>query len=175
MAGFYILLCIFLLLLLIITETVETRIVKDETLNIEIHFVFLALCFRKREGRESVRLSARFYSRLFKRLSSLSRVSEIYVNSVLIPTDKSDLDGAFTRPYRYTTAISAALAHLSSNAKKILLPDNVFTLVPDEGKPLSFSVTLKARLFYLIRTLLAILIDVKRTKKRKRENKNVGN
>jgi len=172
----YVIFCILIFILLIITQKVEIKIIKDENFSIEFHFIFLALCLRKRDTDRGGSASLRFYSRLFKRVSEIALVSDITVNSVTLSQSNNEITkAAFTKPFRYSTLISALIAHLSSASRRLDMADNAFVLVPDGDTPLGFSFTIKTRLFHIIRTLIPILSDYLKTKKRKKEKENVGN
>ena len=172
----YVFFCILVLIPLIITQRVEIRIIKDANFSIEFHFIFLALCLKKRDTKRSGSASLRFYSLLFKRISEIAAVSDIKVNSITLSAGDTELSKtAFTKPFRYSTLASALIAHLSSLSRRLDISDNAFILVPDREEPIGFSLTLKTRLFHIIRSLIPILSDYLKTKKRKKEKENVGN
>lgn len=172
----YVIFCILISILLIITQRVEIRIIKNENFSIEFHFIFLAFCLIKRDKERSGGASLRFYFRLFMRISEIALVSDITVNSVTLSGGDNEVTKTtFTKPFRYTTLISALIAHLSSASRRLDMADNAFILVPDEKTPLGFSITIRTRLFHIIRTLIPILSDYIKTKKRKKEKENVGN
>lgn len=177
MAGIYIILCIFLIFLFILTERVEVKINKDVTFSFEIHFVFLALCFKKRaRDRKKNGLPPSFYARLVSRLSSLARVSKIEIKQITLPTDTENFDRTtLTRPYRYHSAASAAIAYLTAKAKKLTIKDNAITLAPDSNIPFGFELVVRTSLFNLLRAASPLLFHIFKNKKRRKEKENVGN
>ena len=175
MAIFFILMCIILLLLIIITQEIDIRISKDERLVIEFHLALFAICLTQRVGKRNENLPLRFYSRLARRITDLSTVSEITINPIFLSDHNEQKSIAFTRTYRYATVISAIIAHLSSSSKKINIPDNIFLLTPDGNTPLSFSLSIKTRLFYIIPVISSLALGIMKIKSERKEKENVGN
>ncbi len=177
MEEIYIFLCIFLIFLFILTERVRIIVKKDETFSLEFHFVFIAICFKKSEHEsDGSGLSPRFYARLFSRLSELAEACEVKIERITLPTDSDNFSRTtLTRPFRYHSAVSAAIAYLTAKAKRLTLDDNAIILASDSNVPFGFYLIAKTSLFNLLRASASLLFHIIKHRKRRKKKENVGN
>lgn len=107
--------------------------------------------------------------KILLRISSLLKHSSVTVEELRVP--KSVIDNfslkAFILPYSYHAVISAIIAYLKSNTEKLNIGDNAIALIPEAEATASLRISARVPFFYVIRAILQIVVDTKRSKPKK--------
>ena len=154
----------------------KIKLVISEAMRVEITFAIVTVELSDFKGGSSKsKKSFSLYRRIIKRIISIIEKSEVTLHELRLSRG-AGLDfspSSYTAPYRYHIAISALLAYIRGKAQKLIIEDNAVILIPDEDEHFSLILTLRTRLFYVLRNILGILYETRENKKR--EKKYVGN
>ena len=173
MAGIFISMFIFVLILFIASRIVWINVIKDDELRLELHLPILAIYLTTSKNTNTSKRKKekkRFffsYKPIAKPLSNLITKSEIIIKRIEFPKKQGELSNAtFTRPLRYGSAFFALCAYLGTKTEKLTLYDDQILLSSDSSA-LQFNFTVKLRLYQLINAGLAILFGVMKEKLKK--------
>lgn len=175
MAGILILLLASFILFFVLSRMVLVRIIKGDGFKIEIHLPILALhLINRNEDKSSknkkskISLSPIGYIRIITNVADRLKGTEISVKTIALPIKaKKFSKAAILRPLRQQAAIYTLIAYLRTKAEKLVLDDNTIILSPDIDV-LHCYVTLKIRLYRLIYSLITVMHDIRKEKKRRR-------
>lgn len=168
MAQIFIILILLLALTFWVTRVCIIKIIKDRVFTVEFHFIFFAIVLTERKRRKNGRHLPSFYIDVFKRISQIAPLCEIEINELSIKREIPEFERkAFTMPYRYHTAISAALAYLGEKAQKLTVNENKVVLSSQENPQTKFNITIRIMLFHLLSQLAKWLIRFIKRKRRK--------
>ena len=174
MANLSIVACILTAMLFALTRKTYVKIIKNDTLHVEIHFTIIALCFTKRKEEKEKdgnnrRENKKNYIRIFSKILEIVDHCEIEVNSLLIPQNEKTFSvSTTTAPYRYHALLSALIAYIATKAQKLTICDNAIRLIYDDSASLQFNITLKLFTHNLIRDLIIFLSKNRKSKLRKK-------
>ena len=152
---------------------VSVNIRYDSKTGVKLVFTLLNISFplqkwkKKRSGR-----GASFVFGALTRLPALIRTSEVTLRRLSISEseDTEEYERYFER-YKYQAVISAFLAYLKQNTKKLTVYDDAFIIDPDGDSRLYVDLTVSLRLFYFIKAYAYFWLHecvFKRKRKRKR-------
>lgn len=158
-----------------LTRKTYVKIRKDDAWRVELHFTLSAIRFERtvaksdtpEEKKKKGRTPPSYYREVVHRLTELFEVAELEIRRLFLPVGEgADLYGRrVTAPWRYHTAVSALIAYLDAKSEKLTIHDNAIILNPDDGR-FSLDVTIKVRLFYILRTYLALRREKERLKRK---------
>ena len=183
MVGSLIFLLLSFALFYSLTRVVWVRIIKGESLKIEIHMPIFAIHLIKSSNTgdnnkkpTKERDSPQFfgYFRIITGIVARIKNARIVVKSIMLPIKTNDFDqNAILKPLRQQALLYATVAYLRTKTENLTLLDNAITLSPDINA-LHCYVTVKLRLYQLIHCLLSIRHSIYEEKKRTRgERKHV--
>ena len=166
-------LIILLFLAYILTRKVRVSITKEEKWRVELHFTLCKIRFDKllnknksnkdKENDDDKRFKRRLIlHRIFKGL----RHAELDVRKFNVPIYYCDTNPAraYLSQYKYHVLVAAVLSFLKSKVKKLTVRDNAITLCSDAQSDF-LDVSIKARLFHTLSTLVLIWLDEKKMKR----------
>ena len=174
MAGIYITLSLTTAFVFSILQNVLIKLKRIDAFTLEIHFVYLSVTFKKKEKRLSLSKKSRaerkprqFYLLLIQRIKKLLSRSYVTVDSLSLPPsltlNRSEVGPSFiTPPIMY-----AIIALLLQNTRGVTLKRETFPFY-DTSDELSFDITVKVPLIYLITFFTSVRYDTVKTKIKKR-------
>lgn len=173
MAGIFISMFTFVLVLFIVSRIVWINVIKDDELRLELHLPIIAIHLTKskstnksKRNKKKKRFPTR-YKTIAKPLSNLISKSEIIIKRIEFPEKHGEISNAtFTRPIKYGSAFFALCAYLRAKAEKLTVYDDQIVLSSDNSA-IQFNFTVRIRLYRLINATLAIFLGVMKDKLKK--------
>lgn len=167
MAGIYVFLCSVTLILFTATRTVTVRVASYGEPLLQINLSLLALRLQRsrnqKQKSKGKRPPARFYARIIGRARRLLSRSDITVDRLALAMGNAgDGSGGLL------LARSFALAYIASEAQRLQVTDNAFTLISD-GNVLEFDITARMTAYRLLGFGIAVLCDLLKCKLLKKE------
>ena len=171
MAWVFIFLLIAFIFLYSLTRIVWVRLIKEESFKAEIHLpIFAIVLIKKDDNGDNVTNngpSPMGYIRIITDIIDKMNKSNIKVNKVIIPIKTDNFTkSVILRPIRQHAIICALIAYLRTKTRKLTIEDNAITLSPDINVT-HFYITIKLRLFQLIRALISLWRDINQERKKK--------
>lgn len=164
------------LLCLLIFKKITVNVKKSDAWRVEIQLTLCAARISRsiptRTSRESDSTDSPPHRRRYGAMISLAidllTYAEVEIRELSLPlaTDMSAQRSA-TAPWRYHGALLALTSLLRSRARRLTIRDNAITLIPD-GEKVNIDITLKIRLFHILRALIAFVFEEKLMKRRKK-------
>ena len=154
----------------------KVKFIIYEGVRVEITFTLITLMLSDfNDGsKQDKKLSFSLYKSIFTTIIDLLEQSEVELQRLAIPHGQSSGNGEYTSTYKYHIGISTFIAYLEAKSKKLYIHDNAVILIPDGDERLSLIFTVKSRLFYVIRAIIALWHSQRKSRKR-RERENVRN
>ncbi len=163
---------VIILLIYILTHKISVCIVNDGTWRVDIYFTLCTIPFKKTfkkgssKSPESSDKKASKTMILRHALDALTH-AELEIKRLYIPLITADDTAAraILAPLKYHSIICALLTLIRTRTKKLSINDNAITLIPD-GQDILIDISITARLFRIILTYFAILLDKKYEKRK---------
>lgn len=174
MSVFLIILCIVSIILLILTEKVFVIIKQDDFFSIEVHFVFIALVFRRKNGKSGTSLHDGFYRMLIGRIKKLLKKSDLTVDYFTPKCSSGDV-GLQSLFYPFGSYfLTCTLSVIASDyARRIKISEGCMESFFDKSDSFKFRISLQSRLYYIVYSLIPLLFKFFSTKKKNKRAKNV--
>ena len=164
------------LLCCLLFKQITVAIKKSDEWRVEIKFTLCTVHFSKiitRSKAQNEESSKKHRHRRAHRDSIIGIIDiikyaevEIYEISIPIRNDMSAQESA-TVPWRYHASLLTLTSFIHSLTTKLTIHDNAITLIPDI-ETFCIYITLKIRLFHILRALTAFVLEEKLMKRRKK-------
>ena len=167
---------IFLLSFFLLISYSDVVLTLERKTRLEITFAFIKLeLYNFGSGKKTVKHPPSFYKSLLKRVNRLFERCVVYLNKLWIPSKETDAEcvSAFTSQICCNIAISAFLAYIQSKVQRLYIEENAIIFTKEKTNP-TLILTARGRLFYIVITMLLILLDLNKAK-RNESKKYVGN